>query len=194
MRTFVAVELPERVRIAVSAAAAPLLAGKDVRPVSVENLHITIRFLGEVDPARLPAVRSALADAASAVPAAEAKVFAFAKLRWDLAPRVWVAYVDEEPSGVLRALEREVTPRIAPLGIPPDRKRFYPHVTIGRARRRDRRSPWLDEENRCGPSASPKHDPIDLPFPVRELTLFDSELTPRGSRYTALARFPLATV
>jgi 2'-5' RNA ligase len=32
---------------------------------------------------------------------------------------------------------------------------------------------------------------VDLSFPVRELTLFESELTPRGPRYTALARFPL---
>jgi len=187
----VAVELPESVRVAVAAATRTILADADARPVAEENLHVTIRFLGEVESGLLPALKDTLAGAASVVPASEAKVISFARHRWDLSPRVWGACVDDGPVKVLSALEREVTPRLAVLGIAAESRRFHPHVTVARSRRRGRRAPWRDEPNRCGPSASPPQDPVDLSFPVRELTLFESELTPRGPRYTALARFPL---
>ena len=191
MRTFIAVELPEQVRAEVAAAAKPVLADADVRPVAEENLHITIRFLGEVDAERLSAVRQALAEAASAVPAGEARVVAFEKQRWNLSPQVWCAHVDEAPANLLTALEREITPRIEPLGFPPETRRFLPHITVGRSRRRGGRKPWHEDKDHCGAVAFLKREPVGRAFPVRELTLFQSELTPRGSRYTALARFPL---
>jgi 2'-5' RNA ligase len=194
MRVFTAVELPEDVRMAVAAAAQPILAGENVRVIATENLHVTIRFLGEVAPERLPAVCAALAEAASAVPAGEARVVAFEKQRWRLSPQVWCAHVNEEPSKPLSALERAVSARIAPLGFAPEGRRYLPHVTVGRSRRRSRRTPWHDDKDRCGQVAFLTHAPVGPAFPVRELTLFESELTPRGSRYTALGRFPLQPV
>jgi 2'-5' RNA ligase len=191
MRLFAAVELPADVRAAVAAAARPVLADAGVRPVAEENLHVTIRFLGDVAPDRLSAVRQALAAAAGAVPAGEARVVALEKQRWQLSPQVWCVHVDEGPAKPLSALEREVTPRIAPLGIAPESRRFLPHVTVGRSRRRGRSEPRHEGRDRCGGVAVPTHEPIGPRFPVRELTLFESELTPRGSRYAALGRFPL---
>jgi 2'-5' RNA ligase len=197
VRAFVAVELPEAVRSAIAAAAAPILAQQpDVKPVAEDNLHITIRFLGDVTSDRLPAVQHALSEAASDVPAADARVVAFEKQRWNLSPQVWCAHVDDRPARVLTALEREVTPRIAPLGFPPESRRFLPHITVGRSRRRGRRKPWHEGKERdcTGQYAKLMNEPVGPSFPVRELTLFESELTPRGSRYSALARFPLQPI
>jgi 2'-5' RNA ligase len=186
--------LPPDVRRAVADAARPVLAEADVRPVAEENLHVTIRFLGDVAPERLPAVRRALAEAAASVAEGEARV-AFEERRWKLSPQIWCAHVDESPANALSALEREVTPRIAPLGFPPETRPFLPHITVGRIRRGGRRPrPRREGTDALRDAASPAQAPVGPSFPVRELTLFDSELTPRGPRYTALDRFPLQPI
>ncbi|MBC7106394.1 MAG: RNA 2',3'-cyclic phosphodiesterase, partial [Firmicutes bacterium] len=66
MRLFVAVNLPEAVRARIAGLQRELaLAGGDVKWVEEENLHLTVKFLGEVAPEGLPELQGALARAAS---------------------------------------------------------------------------------------------------------------------------------
>src|SRR5262245_20360485 len=98
MRLFTAVELPAAVRDAVRRAFEESVAPqfpdpRAVRSVAAENLHVTVRFLGDVREEALPAIREALAAAASAVPAsagpaAAVRVRGFGAFPGPRAPRV----------------------------------------------------------------------------------------------------------
>jgi len=198
MRVFAAVELPEAVRAAVSAAfdtsLLPLLAPFGaVRPVSRENLHVTVRFLGETAPESLPAVREALASAAAAVGSSTAQVCGFGTFPSLRAPRVAWAGIDD-PRRTIAALEREITSRIAPLGFRPEGRPYTAHVTMARlpGAPRGRRRPSDRGRVPAPPLVLPPAAPLGPEFPVGELTLFVSELSPRGPSYRALDRFPLA--
>ena len=189
MRLFTAVELPEAVRAAVAAAAGPLLAPlTGVRATTREHLHVTVRFLGDVEPEALPAVRQALAAAAAGVPSSRARILGFGAFPTLRAPRVIWAGV-EDPAGTCAALERAASAQVGPLGFPPEERAFTPHVTLARIvgprGQRYRRGP-------AQPLSPPPPAPFGPEFAVASLTLFRSDLSPRGPAHTALDRFPLA--
>jgi RNA 2',3'-cyclic 3'-phosphodiesterase len=198
MRLFTAVELPETVRAAVrssyEAEIAPQLPGpRAVRPVAAENLHVTVRFLGETPEAALTALCEALSSAAAEVPSAESvRVRGFGAFPSARAPRVLWAGIDD-PSRTIALLEGAVSRRIAPLGFAPEERPYTPHVTVarvaeGRRRGRGARGPRPPQTT----LALPSEIPLGPEFPVRELSLVLSELTPRGALYRTLARFPLS--
>jgi 2'-5' RNA ligase len=200
MRLFTAVELPAAVREAVRGAfetsVLPQLSDpRRIRAVAAENLHVTVRFLGDVREAALPALREALAAAATAVPASAADLRArgFGAFPSARAPRVLWAGIDD-PAATIAALEREVTARLLPLGFPREERPYTPHVTVARVQDDRRRG-----RGRRGGASSPSPlvlpaDPVLGPaFAVLDLSLVESELTPQGSRYRTLARFPLCT-
>ncbi|MBC9784817.1 RNA 2',3'-cyclic phosphodiesterase [Heliobacterium chlorum] len=102
------------------------------RMVSPANLHLTLQFLGEVTPDKLPSIKSSLKKAGEAsVPFS---------LRWEqrlghfgpLHPmRVLWLGLQEEQSG-LRQLQIEVARKLTAVGFPPEQKRYEPHVTVAR--------------------------------------------------------------
>ena len=186
MRLFTAIELPDDVRVAVHAAAAPLHRGvPGCRPVPAENLHVTVRFLGEVGPERLDAIATALRSAASTAPAARLRIGGFGAFPHLRRPRVvWAAV--EDPERRTWALERAVSASLEILGFPPEDREWTPHVTV--ARIADARTPG----GRTRPFVSPP-DPAPGPwFDAAHLTLFASELGPRGPTYRVVDRYPLA--
>lgn len=188
MRIFTAVELPDAVRAAIHAAAEPLLRPLPaVRTVAEPNLHVTVRFLGDVEDSRVPELSAALGAAAATVPAGVAAAAGFGAYPNARQPRVVWAGV-EDRTGTIAAAERAVSAAVAPLGFPPESRPFSAHVTVARV---DVQSPaW----RRRGPFDNldlPKPSPLGPEFPVREVVLCASELTPRGPVYTAVARFPL---
>lgn len=193
MRLFTAVELPDEVRAAVAAAAGPLLDPfPDARRVAPENLHVTLRFLGDVEPGAVDAIRAALADASSASPSGAARVRGFGAFPGPRSPRVIWAGVDD-PSGAITTLERNVSARIEGLGFPPEDRPYAPHVTVARigGSRRPRRGRRADASGPGPAFTPPPPQPLGPEFPVRELSLVASELSPRGPRYRAVDRFPL---
>jgi 2'-5' RNA ligase len=103
-------------------------------------------------------------------------------------PRILWAGVDDPARGLSR-LESAISARVAPLGFPPEDQPFVPHVTVARFRdeggRHDRR------RGRAATLAIDGSAPVHGAMRVDAFTVFSSELTPRGPRYTALGRFPL---
>lgn len=188
MRLFLAVELDERVRRAAAQAAADLsrALGADggsgaigwVRP---EHMHLTVRFLGETAEERLPGLRQALA-APLATPAFELR---FAGLG-TFPPRgparvIWLGIASGHDQ--LAAAHREVEERLARLGFEREDRPFRAHLTLGRVRDRlGGRAASIISGTQVG----------DLPpCAAREVTLFESRLSPRGPSYTALWRTSL---
>jgi len=148
----------------------------NVRWVRPKALHVTLRFLGSVETARLGALVEAVAAAAAGVPPFELSLGALAAFPSPRRPRVVaVSLVPEAP---LRAAAEAVERGVVAAGFAPEARGFRGHLTLGRTR--GGRPPHLEGVT------VPTHDP----FPARETVLLRSHLGPGGSRYEPLERVP----
>ena len=151
--------------------------------VSPENLHITLKFLGETGPHRLAEIQAALRDsAASFAP----RTLAFEGVGFfpnERKPRVLILRYHRDPSVI--DLFNAVEERLAPLGFSKERRPFEVHLTLARLRQ-----PWPPAEVE---KVARDLGTIPWPgFPVQDMVLYESTLTPAGSIYTPLGRFPEA--
>jgi len=190
MRLFVAVDLdPERheaiARVVAGLRRAAGSAGWDrsARWVSTHNLHLTIRFIGEIDEAAGARVSEALAPPI-AMPAFEVVFEGAGVFPPRGAPRVlWIGV--ERGAADLARLFDAVEARLRRAGVAPETRPFSPHLTIARFRDRDRRQ----GAGAPGPRPADAIAAVRLgagPMPVRSVTLYQSRLTPAGPEYTAL--------
>ena len=144
-----------------------------------DQLHLTLCFLGQVAPDRVPGLFRALDGLTGQAFFVEpAGVGCFGDPRQ---PRnLWAGVSPEEP---LRALHGELCKRLDAGGFPIEARRFHPHITLARFGRRP-----------PGPARrflERYHDHRGPGFEVGAVTLFLSETTPAGSHYHSLADFRL---
>jgi RNA 2',3'-cyclic 3'-phosphodiesterase len=172
--------LPDDVRARLADAAAALRrAAPDVAWVAAENLHLTLKFLGPVDEARLPAIVAALTGAAAGQPRFVLDCVGLGAFPSASRPRVVWAGV-ERGAAAVAALARAVEGSLEPLGFAPESRTFTAHVTLGRIRD-PRRRPALTaalSEGAARPFGAAS---------VERLSLMRSQLHPHGARYTELA-------
>ena len=145
------------------------------------NLHVTLKFLGQIEETRVGAVAEALASVAARTPAFALDVRGLGAFPTPSRPRtLWVGL---EPAAPLTALAREVDSALAALGFARESRSFAAHVTLGRVRE-SRRNPALAaalaRATHCGR------------LTVSRVSLMRSELHPHGARYTELAGVVLA--
>ena len=184
MRLFIAVNLPAETRGAIHHAVDPLrLIAPDAMWVAADNLHITLKFLGEVPDVRVPPLRTALEGLAAVHRPFTIElggVGAFRNLR---APRiVWMAAA-QEPK--LELLHHDVESASAALGYTMDGKAFRPHVTLARMR-----GPLGRQAARTFGVAA-RNVGYAAEVNVRTVDLMEATLTPAGSRYTLVQSAPL---
>ena len=185
IRSFVAVPVPGGVteHLARLHESVPHTAGK-IRWVKAEAMHLTCVFLGDIEPDQVDPIAAALSSAAEGVqPFATSlgSVGAFPNFR---RPRViWVGF--EEGEEQVTELKGRIDDALEPLGFEPERRRFHPHLTIGRVK----------SEGQKGLLEKAAAD-WTLPFEnwiSSELTFFQSVLSRHGPTYTPLARIPLGS-
>jgi RNA 2',3'-cyclic 3'-phosphodiesterase len=192
-RLFVALEPPEPVRRRLAAMAVELrrAAGwraDEIRWVAIENVHLTLQFLGAVPEERLPDVEVAVRAAASAGRALSLEVRGAGGFPNARRPRVvWAGLAGD--LAALGELVAELGRRLAPLGFPPEDRPFSAHLTLGRARE-GRGAPGLAG---ALASAADVADAAGAPWRAIEIVLFESHLSPKGPRYEALLRAPLGS-
>lgn len=182
IRSFIAVDLEPPVLEGVRALQATFSHTRgDVRWVRPGGLHVTVKFLGPVEPARLAQVHAAVQAALRAQPCLAVRVRrlgAFPSLR---RPRVlWVGVESEE----LGALARGIDTALTPLGFAPEERAFAPHLTLGRVNSL-RGWPALEEQFKGH---------LDDDFGTSTVTavaIFRSTLQPGGAVYTPLWTIPL---
>lgn len=186
MRLFIAINFPDAMRQRLWHDTAPLRdGGYPVKWVEAANIHLTLKFLGDVDGARVDAISGTLATAVE-----DTKVFrlpiggfgAFPSLR-----RPKVLWVGCENLPVLELLADAVERGMSTLGFEPEGRAFRPHVTIGRSRRDAGPSHFQGLE-----AALQRLEFFDEP-PVTSVDLMQSHLGPRGPRYECLAAAELAS-
>jgi len=179
LRLFIAVPIPDAVtRFLKSTRTALDRAGLNVRWVPVENIHLTLKFLGDIDAASVDPVAERMDAAAGASAPFEliaGGVGGFPNLRNFRV--LWVG-VDGDTRR-LETLQRDVESEIETLGIKRERRRFHPHLTLARTRQR------LDGEPFDLLDAS-RTQHVSEAFRVDRICLFASVLKPGGAEYSRL--------
>jgi len=183
MRLFVAIDIPEDVRSAISALASKLrLTCRNARWVRIEGLHVTLKFIDETSPEKAAEIKTALAS----IPSRAAIHMNFRGLGFfpnERRPRVLWAGIEAGPD--LAALAAAVETALGALGIPREERAFSPHLTLAR----------FDTPR----GLDALHAAIEkaglLEFGVataKEFHLYQSVLKPGGAEYTRLATFSFA--
>ena len=182
IRSFISLDLPLSLRHELSGHA-KLIAGQDkrqkIRWLPPENYHLTLVFLGEVESTILSGLQFELEqklEAAESVPLTISAITPFPFSR----PRIAAALV--ERTAELLQLQSDVANCVRKYGITLERRRFVPHVTLGRLK------------TRAGKTVDFKVRNILLSGIAESVTLFQSELTPDGAIHSALAEIPLRTL
>jgi 2'-5' RNA ligase len=180
----VAILLPDALRAALAAEIERLGSrARGVGWVAPENLHLTLKFLGGIEPPRVERVAAALQATAAAAAPFELALRGVGAFPSPARPRVIWAGV-HAGADTVAALAARVDDALGPLDFPRDERPFSAHVTLGR-RREPRRDPALAEALAAGAERDFGR------FRVEQVTLMRSDLSPNGARYTALAAWPL---
>lgn len=176
MRLFVAIDLPDSVKSSLGGFRKELPFAKWV---GAEELHLTLRFIGEVNGETFNAIRSALAAVRFApFPLTLCGVGHFPPGR--RAPRV--LWVGMERSAPLLTLQQDVEVALIDAGIAPDERGFSPHITLARLR---------DALPGACTAFEKTHADLVCPaFDVSEFILYSSVLTPKGAIHTKEAVYP----
>jgi 2'-5' RNA ligase len=183
MRLFVAVHLSDVVRERLALTQDRLRrAQADVSWVKPGNLHITLKFLGEVEPKRLERIQSVLAETAGTAAPFTLAVAGVGTFGGRIPRVVWAGI--GAGSAPLEALARRVESGLAQIGFPKEKRGFTAHFTLGRVRS-PRNVAALMEALRAEPPDSLGDVSVDRVF------LMQSQLDPGGSIYTELEQFPL---
>lgn len=183
LRLFVAVTLPEDVRNRLARAQEALrTAQADVTWVKPENIHLTLKFLGETDRKLLSRIQPALRDVSGQVRGFSLRLAGLGTFG-GRAPRVIWAGIPEggEP---LADLAARVDRALGQVGVPKEQRRFSAHATLGRVR-----SPRNAEALMTAVEAR-RAEPLGSVW-VAEFVLLQSQLDPQGSIYTVLDRYTL---
>lgn len=182
MRLFLALHVPEVVRAELARLRARLEPScPGWRWVRIEGIHLTIRFLGEVDAETDRRCRAAWRASAAAVRPFDLQLTGLACFPNPRRPRVLTLGVAEAGGGdSLARLARRTEREARAAGFEPERRPFRPHLTLGRALREGR--PSVPIETRVV---------VGAPFRVDRLHLVRSRLEPEGAIYANLDSFSI---
>jgi 2'-5' RNA ligase len=185
MRLFVALDIDATIRERI----ARFLEGvrefaPDARWVSAESLHLTLKFIGEQPETRLDALKQALAGIQGAAIGLNFHGYGF----FPSARSARVFWIGVDADEHLAQLAGMMEQALAPLGVRPEERAFSPHLTLARGKSGDR-------SNRMFQRLQEKLQALPAPefgtMTAREFFLYQSKLSPAGSQYTRLQRFPL---
>ncbi|HUT13388.1 MAG TPA: RNA 2',3'-cyclic phosphodiesterase [Thermoguttaceae bacterium] len=185
VRTFVAVEISSAVRdcaeeLIEQFRAAPV----DVKWVETHNLHLTLKFLGDVPSREIAGVCEAVAQGAAQVEPFELEILGAGAFPDTKRPRtLWLGAGRGEQEMV--ALHDHVEKPLKKLGFRPEHRRFHPHLTIGRVRRG---GPGVDQLGRL----LDEYAQFEVGrVHVSQVVVFSSQLERAGPTYEALSRAKL---
>jgi 2'-5' RNA ligase len=195
MRLFIALDITDAIRDRIARFVEGVSGfAPDVRWAKPESLHVTLKFIGEQPESAVEQVKQSLNIIQSSAPEILFRGYGF--FPTPKSPRVFWIGIEGGPQ--LASLAEAVDDKMALLGIPKEDRPFSPHLTLARS---------------AGRSGSPRRSKADAPnsafqhleerlcarptpdfgtMTPREFFLYQSQLSPKGSKYTKLAGFALA--
>lgn len=187
VRAFIAVEIPAVIRQQLGLLVSPLNRGHDsaVRWVRNDNIHVTLKFLGDSEPARLEKLYRELRPALEGLPIFDLNVGGFGVFPNINRPRVFWCGLQSTPA--LNDLYEKVESLCASAGYQRENRPFSPHLTLGRS---SERAAARELQEIAAAIHKISKQPIGVAR-VDGLTIFRSRLSPGGSIYTPLYKIPL---
>lgn len=175
-RLFVALRPPEDVRDLLIDA----MEGADLKWQDEDQLHLTLRFIGEVGRPVANDVAAALAGIA--FPPFELTISGEGRFDHGRRGALWAGI---SPKNEVKALAAKVDRACQAAGLGPERRAFHPHVTLARwSGGRPRLDLWIEHHGGLRSN----------PWPVREFLLFESHLGHSGAHYEPVASYPLVGI
>jgi len=194
MRLFLALDIDDAIRERI----ARFVDGvrnfaSDARWVKPESLHVTLKFIGEQPDAAVEQIKQALTTVTARTTEIHFRGYGF----FPTSKSARVFWLGMESGPELNSLATAIDDTMPSLGIPKEDRKFSPHLTLARAAGGSGSPRWRTTD---GPSRAFQHlqEKLSaLPTPEfgsmtpREFFLYQSQLSPKGSKYTKLARFAL---
>jgi 2'-5' RNA ligase len=173
-RLFVAIRPPETVRDLLL----DLMEGADIRWQENEQLHLTLRFIGEVE----RPVAEDLADALSKIsfPAFALRLKGVGRFDHGRRGALWAGI---QPVDEVKALARKIDRACQAAGLKPDRRAYHPHITLAR---------WSGEAAGIDGFIERNAGLASEPWKVGEFLLFESRLLRAGAHYDEILRIHLS--
>jgi 2'-5' RNA ligase len=177
VRAFIAVFSPPEVRKEIHASARRLLSGYQVRWIKPENVHLTLKFLGNVREEALDSICAALSEVCAGYAPFDVGLMGLGAFPSPRRARILWAGVGLG-SDRLRSLAADIDVGLALLGFESEKRPYTPHLTLGRIRGRP--ASLVLPPSTEGPR-----------FRAERVELMESTLTPEGSIYKTLKAFAL---
>ncbi|MBI5102337.1 MAG: RNA 2',3'-cyclic phosphodiesterase [Nitrospirae bacterium] len=179
LRCFIAVEIPAELKAAIGGLIEALKSsGADVKWARPENIHITLKFLGNTPDTKLEGINNALARKLSHYRPFYIKITHTGYFPSGRHPRViWIGL--EESETLVRIYEA-VEEGMSELGFKPEDRKFSPHLTIGRVRSQVKMKELLNKMNEM-------RSYLSGGLEISGVVLMKSELKPMGPEYERLA-------
>jgi 2'-5' RNA ligase len=187
LRSFIAIEIPTEIKQAISAQTANLQKqiGSSVRWVAAENIHLTLKFLGEISPTNVDVLSQMLQAECEHHPPFTLTIHSLGCFPNPRHARViWIGV--DCPQELIR-LQREIESTTARLGYAPEDKPFSAHLTIGRVREQ---ATATELQIIKSVIEDVRIDQLGT-FTARSVELFKSDLKPAGPVYSRLFSAPL---
>jgi 2'-5' RNA ligase len=186
LRAFVAFKLPTPiVDRAVVLQNALRSKGLTLRWVKPQNLHLTLKFLGDIPEADLPAAGAVIHHVSRNQPPLEMTLQGLGVFPSIKRPRVlWIGFGGQVEA--LRQLHRKLDERLEPLGCKREKRDLKAHLTIARIKGRIAPGALVKAMQAVG-------DFTPMLFDLRQLVLYKSDLRPQGAKYTPLASADLTS-
>ena len=183
IRSFIAIELPDEVKLELGQLETRLKAGTQspVKWINPDSIHLTLKFLGNIAADRTGEITRAIEEAARPISPFQVEVKGlgvFPNLR-----RVQVVWVGMTgATDKLSTLQQRIDSNLARLGFPPESRRFTPHLTL--ARIRNQASP--DEREKLGQLITETQFEAGT-IKVDSVSLMKSQLTRQGAIYSRIS-------
>lgn len=175
-RLFVAIRPPSAMRASLLATMGGV---SHARWQTEDQLHLTLRFIGEVD-------RHSAEDVAAALGTVHHPRFSIAldgMGQFDRRGRVEALWAGVTPHTSLRSLHNKIDQALVRVGIAPETRAYLPHITLARFSRSA--APAADLAGRSGRFSSPEQE-------ITQFCLYESLLSHEGSHYSIVERYPLS--
>jgi len=184
LRSFLAIELPKSIQKKIEEVQRDLkISRADVKWVRPENIHLTLKFLGNVEESRFEPILQSIGSLIQRTSPFPVKVQGMGAFPHSKNPRViWMGLIDETKG--LTTLQKSLEGALEKIGFEPEGRPFQPHLTLGRVRTSRGKDDLIGKME--------KHREEEFgDVEAGEIVLFKSELKPTGPIYTPLKKLKL---